>query len=175
MPLIDSESIVTGGNGFAKVSSSKTDFSSSLGISHTPVDSDGSDRYSRLFLIDRRVLESFFKSGWHLLLIPVFSRHFSSPQLQIGSVRRGQAPLGTLDCGVEAESVVSPGGTAGLTPAEREKRVSLTLHLLILHHGQVQGRMCCDNRNRRTNVYLRGRKLKQTLDGFSKLLDLPLS
>uniref|UniRef100_A0A4W2D0X5 Transmembrane protein 131 n=1 Tax=Bos indicus x Bos taurus TaxID=30522 RepID=A0A4W2D0X5_BOBOX len=32
-----------GGNGFAKVSSSKTDFSSSLGISHTPVDSDGSD------------------------------------------------------------------------------------------------------------------------------------
>ncbi|XP_064124499.1 transmembrane protein 131 isoform X3 [Loxodonta africana] len=32
-----------GGNGFAKVSSNKTDFSSSLGISHTPVDSDGSD------------------------------------------------------------------------------------------------------------------------------------
>ncbi|XP_026984710.1 transmembrane protein 131 isoform X8 [Sagmatias obliquidens] len=32
-----------GGNGFAKVSSSKTDFSSSLGVSHTPVDSDGSD------------------------------------------------------------------------------------------------------------------------------------
>ncbi|XP_024599464.1 transmembrane protein 131 isoform X4 [Neophocaena asiaeorientalis asiaeorientalis] len=32
-----------GGNGFAKVSSSKTDFSSSLGMSHTPVDSDGSD------------------------------------------------------------------------------------------------------------------------------------
>ncbi|XP_036080937.1 transmembrane protein 131 isoform X3 [Rousettus aegyptiacus] len=31
-----------GGNGFAKVSSNKTDFSSSLGISHTP-DSDGSD------------------------------------------------------------------------------------------------------------------------------------
>ncbi|KAK2508168.1 hypothetical protein MC885_014101 [Smutsia gigantea] len=37
------ESIVTGGNGFAKVSSSKTDFSSSLGIPHTPADSDGSD------------------------------------------------------------------------------------------------------------------------------------
>ncbi|XP_036309802.1 transmembrane protein 131 isoform X5 [Pipistrellus kuhlii] len=32
-----------GGNGFAKVSSSKTDFSSSLGIAHTPGDSDGSD------------------------------------------------------------------------------------------------------------------------------------
>uniref|UniRef100_A0A8C9P845 Transmembrane protein 131 n=1 Tax=Spermophilus dauricus TaxID=99837 RepID=A0A8C9P845_SPEDA len=32
-----------GGNGFAKVSSSKTDFSSSLGISHIPIDSDGSD------------------------------------------------------------------------------------------------------------------------------------
>uniref|UniRef100_A0A5F9C9X7 Transmembrane protein 131 n=1 Tax=Oryctolagus cuniculus TaxID=9986 RepID=A0A5F9C9X7_RABIT len=32
-----------GGNGFAKVSSNKTDFSSSLGISHIPVDSDGSD------------------------------------------------------------------------------------------------------------------------------------
>eukprot|EP00070_Physeter_catodon_P006053 XP_007112882.2 transmembrane protein 131 isoform X6 [Physeter catodon] len=32
-----------GGNGFAKVSSSKTDFSSSLGVSHTPIDSDGSD------------------------------------------------------------------------------------------------------------------------------------
>ncbi|XP_055395362.1 transmembrane protein 131 isoform X2 [Bubalus kerabau] len=32
-----------GGNGFAKVSSSKTDFSSSLGISHTPADGDGSD------------------------------------------------------------------------------------------------------------------------------------
>ncbi|XP_007957641.1 transmembrane protein 131 [Orycteropus afer afer] len=32
-----------GGNGFAKVSSNKTDFSSTLGISHTPVDSDGSD------------------------------------------------------------------------------------------------------------------------------------
>uniref|UniRef100_A0A8I3WCJ1 Transmembrane protein 131 n=1 Tax=Callithrix jacchus TaxID=9483 RepID=A0A8I3WCJ1_CALJA len=32
-----------GGNGFAKVSSNKTGFSSSLGISHAPVDSDGSD------------------------------------------------------------------------------------------------------------------------------------
>ncbi|EHB10603.1 Transmembrane protein 131 [Heterocephalus glaber] len=32
-----------GGNGFAKVSSNKIDFSSSLGISHIPVDSDGSD------------------------------------------------------------------------------------------------------------------------------------
>ncbi|XP_059515019.1 transmembrane protein 131 isoform X2 [Myotis daubentonii] len=32
-----------GGNGFAKVSSNKTDFSSSLGIAHTPGDSDGSD------------------------------------------------------------------------------------------------------------------------------------
>ncbi|XP_071064811.1 transmembrane protein 131 isoform X2 [Dasypus novemcinctus] len=32
-----------GGNGFAKASSSKTDFSSSLGLPHTPVDSDGSD------------------------------------------------------------------------------------------------------------------------------------
>ncbi|KAM9054189.1 transmembrane protein 131 isoform 1-T1 [Megaptera novaeangliae] len=32
-----------GGNGFAKVSSSKADFSSSLGVPHTPVDSDGSD------------------------------------------------------------------------------------------------------------------------------------
>ncbi|KAM4803740.1 transmembrane protein 131 isoform X1 [Urocitellus parryii] len=32
-----------GGNGFAKVASSKTDFSSSLGISHIPLDSDGSD------------------------------------------------------------------------------------------------------------------------------------
>ncbi|MEJ1285250.1 transmembrane protein 131 [Cricetulus griseus] len=32
-----------GGNGFAKISSSKSDFSSSLGISHIPVDSDGSD------------------------------------------------------------------------------------------------------------------------------------
>ncbi|XP_030776728.1 transmembrane protein 131 isoform X2 [Rhinopithecus roxellana] len=32
-----------GGNGFAKVSSNKTVFSSSLGISHAPVDSDGSD------------------------------------------------------------------------------------------------------------------------------------
>ncbi|KAF4016051.1 hypothetical protein G4228_007527 [Cervus hanglu yarkandensis] len=43
LPSADSESVITGGNGFAKVSSSKTDFSSSLGISHTPVDSDGSD------------------------------------------------------------------------------------------------------------------------------------
>ncbi|KAM5143547.1 LOW QUALITY PROTEIN: transmembrane protein 131-like [Callospermophilus lateralis] len=34
-----------GGDGFAKVSSSKTDFSSSLSISHIPVDSDSSDRY----------------------------------------------------------------------------------------------------------------------------------
>lgn len=51
LPLIESESIVTGGNGFAKVSSNKTDFSSSLGISHTPVDSDGSDRYSSLFFL----------------------------------------------------------------------------------------------------------------------------
>ncbi|KAJ8787925.1 hypothetical protein J1605_005583 [Eschrichtius robustus] len=41
--LIDSEPIVTGGNGFTKVSSSKADFSSSLGVPHTPVDSDGSD------------------------------------------------------------------------------------------------------------------------------------
>lgn len=32
-----------GGNGFAKVSSNKTGFSSTLGISHAPVDSDGSD------------------------------------------------------------------------------------------------------------------------------------
>ncbi|XP_059100000.1 transmembrane protein 131 isoform X1 [Peromyscus eremicus] len=32
-----------GGNGFAKISSSKSDFPSSLGISHIPVDSDGSD------------------------------------------------------------------------------------------------------------------------------------
>lgn len=32
-----------GGNGFAKISSNKSDFSSSLGISHIPVDSDGSD------------------------------------------------------------------------------------------------------------------------------------
>ncbi|KAM9212368.1 transmembrane protein 131 isoform 3-T3 [Dugong dugon] len=32
-----------GGNGFAKISSNRTEFSSSLGISHTPVDSDGSD------------------------------------------------------------------------------------------------------------------------------------
>ncbi|KAM8785222.1 transmembrane protein 131 isoform 1-T1 [Rhynchonycteris naso] len=32
-----------GGNSFAKVSANKTDFPSSLGISHTPVDSDGSD------------------------------------------------------------------------------------------------------------------------------------
>ncbi|XP_008052424.2 transmembrane protein 131-like [Carlito syrichta] len=32
-----------GGNGFAKVPSNKTDFSSSLGIAHAPVDSDGSD------------------------------------------------------------------------------------------------------------------------------------
>lgn len=45
-PLIDSDSVVTGGNGFAKVSSNKTDFPSGLGLSHTPVDSDGSDRYS---------------------------------------------------------------------------------------------------------------------------------
>lgn len=52
LPLIDSESIVTGGNGFAKVSSNKTDFSSSLGISHTP-DSDGSDRYSGPFSGER--------------------------------------------------------------------------------------------------------------------------
>ncbi|KAJ1078096.1 hypothetical protein K5549_011423 [Capra hircus] len=43
LPPADSEPVITGGNGFAKVSSSKTDFSSSLGISHTPVDSDGSD------------------------------------------------------------------------------------------------------------------------------------
>lgn len=55
LSFIDSESIVTGGNGFAKVSSNKTDFSSSLGISHTPVDSDGSDRYSRPFLIKRKI------------------------------------------------------------------------------------------------------------------------
>ena len=48
--LIDSEPIVTGGNGFAKVSSSKADFSSSLGVPHTPVDSDGSDRYAWPFL-----------------------------------------------------------------------------------------------------------------------------
>lgn len=47
LPPADSEPVITGGNGFAKVSSSKTDFSSSLGISHTPVDSDGSDRYGR--------------------------------------------------------------------------------------------------------------------------------
>lgn len=32
-----------GGNGFAKISSNKSEFSSSLGISHIPVDSDGSD------------------------------------------------------------------------------------------------------------------------------------
>ncbi|KAH0504002.1 Transmembrane protein 131 [Microtus ochrogaster] len=32
-----------GGNGFSKMSSNKSDFSSSLGISHIPVDSDGSD------------------------------------------------------------------------------------------------------------------------------------
>ncbi|XP_028721234.1 transmembrane protein 131-like [Peromyscus leucopus] len=32
-----------GGNGFAKISSSKSDFPSSLGMSHIPVDSDGSD------------------------------------------------------------------------------------------------------------------------------------
>uniref|UniRef100_A0A8B9Z6E8 Transmembrane protein 131 n=1 Tax=Bos mutus grunniens TaxID=30521 RepID=A0A8B9Z6E8_BOSMU len=43
LPPADSEPVITGGSGFAKVSSSKTDFSSSLGISHTPVDSDGSD------------------------------------------------------------------------------------------------------------------------------------
>lgn len=49
LPVTDWGSIVAGGNGFAKVSSSKTDFSSSLGISHIPVDSDGSDRYGRPF------------------------------------------------------------------------------------------------------------------------------
>lgn len=32
-----------GGNGFAKISSNKSEFSSSLGISHIPVDSEGSD------------------------------------------------------------------------------------------------------------------------------------
>lgn len=62
LPLIDSESIVTGGNGFAKVSSNKTDFSSSLGISHTPVDSDGSDRYSRPFQSNRE-MDGALKSG----------------------------------------------------------------------------------------------------------------
>lgn len=58
----DSESVVTGGNGFAKVSSNKTDFSSSLGISHTPVDSDGSDRYSRPFQSNRE-MDRALKSG----------------------------------------------------------------------------------------------------------------
>ena len=62
LSLIDSESIVTGGNGFTKVSSNKTDFSSSLGISHTPVDSDGSDRYSRPFLLSRK-MDGFLNSG----------------------------------------------------------------------------------------------------------------
>lgn len=61
-PSIDTESIVTGGNGFAKVSSNKTDFSSSLGIAHTPGDSDGSDRYSRPFLLVRR-MDRVLKSG----------------------------------------------------------------------------------------------------------------
>ncbi|XP_039728432.1 transmembrane protein 131 isoform X2 [Pteropus medius] len=69
-----------GGNGFAKVSSNKTDFSSSLGISHTPADSDGSDSsglwspVSNPSSPDFTPLNSFSAFGNSFNLTSVFSK-----------------------------------------------------------------------------------------------------
>lgn len=94
LPLIDSESIVTGGNGFAKVSSNKTDFSSSLGISHTPADSDGSDRYSRPFSGERGMA-----SKVKLASLSVPASQASCPRLRVGMCQKQSQPLGAYLAG----------------------------------------------------------------------------